>query len=145
MRFIRLMGALIIFYGLSYLLQGLGQLASFLSSEGRGSLVKFVFINLVIAVSTITIGAGLLLLKEWARMAWLISVSVLLMIHVFFLLLFVVQGSRLNQQIVNVGLIIPLALISWACLTKPSYRTHFKPSRPEENNRQPDAAGTVTP
>ena len=132
MRLIRMMGALIIFYGLSYLVQGLAQLASFLRYDDRGALVKYIFINLVIAFSTMTIGVGLMLVKEWARMAWLIGVSVLLMIHVFFLLLFVVQGSRLNQQMVNVGLIIPLALISWACLTKPSYRAHFKPAPSEQ-------------
>ena len=132
MRLIRMMGALIIFYGLSYLVQGLAQLASFLRYDDRGALVKYIFINLVIAFSTMTIGVGLMLVKEWARMAWLIGVSVLLMIHVFFLLLFVVQGSRLNQQMVNVGLIIPLALISWACLTKSSSRTHFKPAPSEQ-------------
>ena len=132
MRLIRMMGALIIFYGLSYLVQGLAQLLSFLRYDDHGALVKYIFINLVIAFSTMTIGVGLMLVKVWARMAWLIGVSVLLMIHVFFLLLFVVQGSRLNQQMVNVGLIIPLALISWACLTKSSSRAHFKPAPSEQ-------------
>jgi hypothetical protein len=125
MRFIRLFGALIIFYSLSYLLYGLVQLVSFLFVSDRTELLKYVEINLSIGSVTFIVGIGLLLAKEWARIAMLITTIVLLVIHGMVLIYFYAAGKNPTLQIMNFLLMVLLVLISWTTLTKASVKKHF--------------------
>jgi hypothetical protein len=125
MRFIRLFGALIIFYSLSYLLYGLVQLVSFLFVSDRTELLKYVEINLSIGGVTFIVGIGLLLAKEWARIAMLITTIVLLVIHGMVLIYFYATGKNPTLQIMNFLLMVLLVLISWTTLTKASVKKHF--------------------
>ena len=126
MRFIRLLGVVVIFYSMSYLLHALMQLYSSLLHPGRTELFKYIAINLPIGIVTFISGIGLLLAKEWARTAWLVTGIVLLLLHVVLLRLFYAAGVDLSQQGMNLLMIVFLVLISWMNLTKPSIKKHFR-------------------
>ncbi len=126
MRFIRLLGALVIFYGMSYLLHACMQIISSAQHPGRTELFKYIAINLTISVVTFIIGLGLLLLKEWARTAWLVTGIVLLLLHAVLLRLFYGTGEDLGQQLLNMVMIVVLVLISWMKLTNPSIKKLFR-------------------
>ena len=126
MRFIRLLGAAVIFYGLSYLLHALLQiLGSILSSDAPMLHVHVIGLNLCIGTASTVIGIGLLLARNWARIAWLVTVTLLLLEHCLILFLWYVSGSDITGQILNVALTSFLAVISWAKLTKELTKKHF--------------------
>lgn len=127
MRFIRLLGVVVIFYGLSYLLHALGQIAA---AIGFGNFNRphllFIGINVSIGVVTLVNGVGLLLSQKWSRIAWLVTVTVLVLVHDLILLLTYLGGQNLTQQLLNVLLTFFLAVISWAKLTDSSTKKHFR-------------------
>lgn len=126
MRFIRLLGALVIFYGLSYLLHALMQSISVLPYPPlRTTHVILIGINLTIGIVTIINGVGLLLTRKWARIAWLVVVTLLLLFHDFVLLVTYMAGANLTQQLLNVALIFFLAVISWSKLPESSAKQYF--------------------
>lgn len=126
MRFIRLLGAVVIFYGLSYFLHALGQLIYGMRSGGFNTQQLVVIgINVNIGVVTAVNGVGLLLSRRWSRIAWLVTVTVLLLFHNVILLLTYLGGQNLTQQMLNVLLTFFLAVISWAKLADPSIKKHF--------------------
>ena len=102
------------------------QVTSSALNPGRTELFKYIPINLVIGAVTFIIGIGLLLLKEWARTAWLVTGIVLLLLHAVLLRLFYAIGEDLAQQLLNVVMIVVLVLISWMKLTQPSVKKHFR-------------------
>jgi hypothetical protein len=126
MRFIRLLGAVIIFYGLSYLLHALMQISSRLPYRTWwASHIILISINLTIGIVTCINGLGLLLAKKWSRVAWLITVTALLLFHDLLLLLTYLGGIDLTQQMLNVFLIFFLAAISWTKLPDPAIKKYF--------------------
>jgi hypothetical protein len=126
MRFIRLLGAVVIFYGLSYLLHALMQTISILPYPPfRTSHIGLIGINLSIGLVTIINGVGLLLVRKWARFAWLVVVTLLLLFHDAVLLITYMVGANLTQQLLNVALIFFLAVISWSKLPDASAKQYF--------------------
>ena len=125
MRFIRLLGVVIIFYGLSYLLHGLTQFYWVVQSRALRHVSWYVIAtNFNIGAVTFVIGIGILLAKEWARTLWLMSSIALLAVHIFYMWLFSGTAGA-TQQAINLFLIIMLALLSWTKLTKPEVRELF--------------------
>ena len=122
MRFIRLLGALVIFYGLSYLMYGLRQHFGLVGYQASNYIIT---LNLNIGAVTVAIGIGLVLAKEWARIAWLSSVTLLLSMHVFFLAVSYLGGLDFTLQTMNVVLIVLLFLISWSKLTRSNVKPLF--------------------
>jgi hypothetical protein len=127
MRLIRLLGVVVIFYGLSYLLHGLLQiLGSILSWHASSIHVHVIGLNLCIGTAATVIGIGLLLLRKWARIAWLVTVTLLVLEHCMVLFLWYVRGGQdLKAQAFNVAATSILALVSWAMLTNESTKKHF--------------------
>jgi len=127
MRLIRLLGVVVIFYGLSYLLHALLQiLGSILSWYASSLHVHVIGLNLCIGTVAVVIGIGLLLLRKWARIAWLVTVTLLVLVHCLVLFLWYVRGGQdLNSQIFNVALTSFLAVISWAKLTNKRTKKHL--------------------
>ena len=103
MRLIRLLGVVVLFYSMSYLLHALMQVTSSALNPGRTELFKYIPINLVIGAVTFIIGVGLLLLKEWARTAWLVTGIALLLTHAVLLRLFYASGEDLTNQTIEHG------------------------------------------
>ena len=122
MRFIRLLAAVVILYGMSYMMYASMQLFGMVNYRASMYLIE---LNLSIGVITFVIGIGLLLAKEWARFAWLAAATVLLAEHIFFLTLFYATGSIPTLQVLNVVLILLLCLISWSKLTRSAVKQHF--------------------
>jgi len=127
MKLIRLLGAIVILYGLTYLFHAVTQiLGSILSLYASSLHVHVIGLNLCIATVTIVIGIGLLLLRNWARIALLVTVTLLVLVHCLVLFLWYVRGGQdLNSQIFNVALSIFLAVISWVMLTAERTKKHF--------------------
>ena len=127
MKIIRLLGVVVILYGLTYLFHAVRQI---LGSIDRGSASMFyvhvIGLNLCIGTVTTVIGIGLLLLQKWARIAWLVTVTLLVLEHCLVLFLWYVDGQNLTGQILNVALTSFLALISWAKLTDERTKKHFR-------------------
>lgn len=127
MRLIRLLGAVIILYGFTYLFHALRQiLGSILSWYASSLHVHVIGLNLCIGTVTTVIGVGLLLLRKWARVAWLVTVTLLVLVHCLVLFLWYVRGGQdLNSQVFNVALTSFLAVISWVKLTDKRTKKHF--------------------
>jgi len=127
MRLIRLLGVVVIFYGFSYLLYGLLQiLGSILSWYASAMHVHVIGLNLCIGTITTVIGIGLLLLRKWARIALLVTVTLLVFEHSLVLFLWYVRGGQnLTAQAFNVTATSLLALSSWVMLTNERTKKHF--------------------
>lgn len=127
MRIIRLLGVVVILYGLTYLFHGLRQiLGSILAGRASSLHVHVIGLNLCIGTVSVVIGIGLLLLQKWARIAWLVTVTLLVLEHCLILFLWYVRGGQdLATQSFNMILTTCIALISWYKLTKESTRKHF--------------------
>ena len=127
MRLIRLLGVVVILYGLSYLFHALLQiLGSILSGSASMLHLNVIGLNLSIGTVSTIIGIGLLLARNWARIAWLVTVTLLVLEHCLVLFLWYVRGGQdLSGQVLNVALTSFLALISWVKLTNESTKKHF--------------------
>jgi hypothetical protein len=126
MRIIKLLGAVVILYGLSYLFHALLQiLGSILTKSAPMLHVHVIGLNLCIGMASTVIGVGLLLSRDWARIAWLVTVTLLVLEHCLILFLWYVRGSDVTGQFLNVALTSFLAVISWGKLTKASTKKHF--------------------
>jgi uncharacterized membrane protein (DUF2068 family) len=123
MRFIRVLGAIVSFYGLTYIVYGLEQSLGMVEYRANAYIIE---LNLSIGVITFVIGIGLLLAKEWARNAWLVATTVLLAQHIYFLGMAIVDSLSPTGQILNVILITFLFLIAWLKLTTSSVKQHFQ-------------------
>jgi len=127
MRFVRLLSAVAVFYGLSYFFHALLQILSTMRFGGPEPLhLVFIGTNLVIGVVTLINGIGLLLAKKWSRVSWLATVTLLVLFHNFILLLTYWVGADLTQQLLNVVLIFFLAVISWAKLGDDEGKKYFR-------------------
>jgi len=127
MRLIRLLGVVVIFYGFSYLFYGLLQaLSSILSWYASSMHVHVIGLNLCIGTITTVIGIGLLLLRKWARIALLVTVTLLVLEHSLILFLWYVRGGQnLTAQAFNVTATSLLALSSWVMLTNERTKKYF--------------------
>lgn len=123
MRFIRLLAALLIVYGFSYLMYGLMQHFNLFGYQADRWVIT---LNLNIGVFTLYVGIGMLWAKEWARVACLTIVTMLLTLHVFLLALMFLTGGDLTLQITNVILTSLIFLISWSKLTRASVKELFR-------------------
>jgi hypothetical protein len=123
MRLIQLLGAVVIVYGLSYIMYGLQQL---FGMAGYRADMYVIELNLSIGVITFVIGIGLILAKEWARIACLAAVTVLLAEHLFFLAVTFMGGMNPTMQILNVIIITLLFLIAWSKLTRSAVKQYFR-------------------
>ena len=127
MRFIKLLGGLVVFYSLSYFYYGVLQLNALIRLERSDPWATFIIgVNFFIGILAFSLGLGLLFTREWARLLWLAAVSVLFLTHVSFLLLFYVISFTLTLQIMNLILISLMLLISWSKLTQPEVKAHFR-------------------
>lgn len=125
MKNIRLLGVVVILYGLTYLLQALTQILGSISSGYASAMrVHIIGLNLCIGSIATILGIGLLLIQKWARIAWLGTVMLLVLEHCLVLFLWYMRGQDLTGQAFNVVLTTCLALFSWALLTKGSDK-HF--------------------
>jgi len=127
MRLIRLLGVVVVFYGFTYLLHGSLQiLGSILSWHASAIHVHVIGLNLCIGTAATVIGIGLLLLRKWARIAWLVTVTLLVLNHCLVLFLWYVRGGQnLTAQAFNVTATSLLALSSWVMLTNERTKKHF--------------------
>jgi hypothetical protein len=123
MRFIRLLGAVVVFYGLSYIVYGLRQFFGMVDYHADTYIIE---LNLSIGVITFVTGIGLILAKEWARIAWLAAATVLLAQHIYFLGVTFMDDLDPTVQILNVILITLLFFIGWSKLTTASVKQYFR-------------------
>ena len=127
MRLIRLLGVVVIFYGFSYLFYALLQiLGSILSWYASSLHVHVIGLNLCIGAAATVIGIGLLLLRKWARIGWLVTVTLLVLIDCLVLFLWYVRGGQdLKATGFNLAATSILALVSWVMLTDERTKKHF--------------------
>lgn len=119
MKNIRLLGVVVLLYGLTYLLQALSQILGSVSFGSASAMhVHVIGLNLCIGSVSTILGIGLLLIQKWARIAWLGIVTLLVLEHCLVLFLWYIRGGQnLTAQAFNVVLTTCLALFSWALLT----------------------------
>ena len=117
----------VILYGFTYFFHALLQiLGSILSWYASSLHVHVIGLNLCIGTVTIVIGIGLLLLRNWARIACLVTVTLLVLLHCLILFLWYVRGGQnLTAQAFNVTATTFLALISWVTLTADRRKKFF--------------------
>jgi len=89
--------------------------------------VHVIGLNLCIGTVATVIGIGLVLARKWARIAWLVTVTLLVLEHCLVLFFWYVRGNQdITTQAFNVVLTSCIAVISWAKLTSESTRKHFR-------------------
>lgn len=122
MRFIKLLGLVVILYGLSYLLQAGRQIVS-----GSFDIVRVLVIglNLTIGFVTLVNGIGLFRIRPWSRIAWLVTVIALVLEHALILLLWYLFGLELTLPVLLLLLVFFLAVLSWVKLSDESIKKHF--------------------
>ena len=125
MRFVRLFGVVIIFYGLSYWQYAFVQFYEALHRRPPEAVWYFIATNFNIGLVILISGIGLLLAKLWARTLWLMSSLVLFAIHIFLLVMSFADGQAPTLHLLNVALIAILLLISWTKLTTRAVRELF--------------------
>ena len=126
MRFIRLLGAVVVFYGLSYFLHAFMQILSVIPKYiFRPAALIIIGLNLTIGLLALVNGIGLLLAKKWSRVSWLVTVTFLVLFHNLLLVLTYLLGQDLTQQLLNVLLAFFLAVISWAKLGDSAGKKYF--------------------
>lgn len=125
MRFVRLLGIVIMFYGVSFLQFGAVQFYEAiyyrLVRVNWYIIASNVNIGLVIAVT----GIGLIFAKEWARIFWLMSTIALIALEIYLLVMTIVDEARPGLQLLNVILLLLLSVISWLKLTRPEVKELF--------------------
>ena len=127
MRFLRLLGAVVVFYGLSYFLHAFMQILSVLPHNlFRPAALFIIGLNLAIGILALVNGIGLLLAKKWSRISWLVTVTFLVLFHNLLLVLTYRLGQDLTQQLLNVLLALFLAVISWAKLGDEEGKKYFR-------------------
>src|ERR1044071_3493458 len=116
MRLIRLLGAVVLLYGLRYLFHALLKiLGSILNVSASLFHQPVIGLNRCSGTVASVIGIGLLLAQNWARIAWLVAVTILVLEHCAILFLWYMRGNQnLTAQLMNVALTSCIALISWA-------------------------------
>lgn len=126
MRFLRLLGAVVGFYGLSYFLHAFMQILSVMPHNlFRPVALIIIGLNLAIGLLAVVNGVGLILAKKWSRVSWLASVTFLVLFHNLLLVLTYMLGQDLTQQLLNVLLAFFLAVISWAKLGDSAGKEYF--------------------
>jgi hypothetical protein len=126
MRFIRLLGAVVVFYGLSYFLHAIMHSLSVMPHNiFRPVALIIIGLNLTIGLLALVNGIGLLLAKKWSRVSWLVTVTFLVLFHNLLLVLTYLLGQDLTQQLLNVLLAFFLAVISWAKLGDSAGKKYF--------------------
>jgi hypothetical protein len=127
---IRMLGIFAFLFGLPYLIQGLTLLL--LVSPRRVGFLMFqlqpaiIALDFVIGLASLVFGVGLFLHKEWARMAWLAFLLLTLFVHLNMTVLQLLAGfSQLEALYRWIGLVILLAIISWAFLSKRTIKARF--------------------
>lgn len=110
-------------YGSSYVMYALMQYFGYVPYTAEQHVIE---LNVNIGLFTFVIGIGLVLTKEWARVACLSAVTLLLSIHIFLLGLSYLTGTDPTMQVMNVILIVLLFLVSWSKLTKPGVKQLFR-------------------
>ena len=125
MRFVRLLGVVIMFYGVSFLQFGAVQFYEAIYYRpvrvNWYIIASNVNIGLVIAVT----GIGLIFAKEWARIFWLMSTIALIALEIYLLVMTIVDEARPGLQLLNVILLLLLSVISWVKLTRPEVKELF--------------------
>ena len=117
-----LLAALLLIYGFSYMLTGASQLSDFVRHGGPPGLIV---INFAIGMTSLLLGLGLFMTREWARKAWLVASVVLTLFHVLWLVLLYLNGSNLVGHTFYLALTSALTLISLVYLTRSSVRKLF--------------------
>ena len=126
MKNIRLLGVVVLLYGLTYLLQALSQILGSVSFGSASAMhVHVIGLNLCVGSVSTILGIGLLFIQMWARIAWLGGVSLLVLEHCLVLYLWYMRGQNLTGQAFNVVLTTCIALFSWALLTSEATKKHF--------------------
>ena len=134
----RLFALFAFLFGLPYLTQGLYRLIAFdvsgliaLNARQRNFFLlqiqlAIILFDLLIGGTSIFIGAGLFLRKEWARKAWLVFLALTVLVHFFMTGIQFFAGYSIRAGgYLWIGLVIFVSIISWAYLSKATIKARF--------------------
>ena len=127
---IRLFGLFAFLFGVPYLIQGVSILANIFTRQYSVSTFQyqaaFIALDFGLGVTSMVIGVGLFLHKEWARKAWLAYLLILLFIHFQMTVIQLLAGySNLSWLYKWIGFIILVTIMSWAYLSTALAKSRF--------------------
>jgi hypothetical protein len=128
----RLFGLVAIILGSSYLSEGVHWLLGFASgATGRSPFrvqyqTAVIALDLLIGAASILSGVGLVLLREWGRVCWLVTLSLTLLLHVVMMLAQLASGIDVRRSYVWVTMLVAVTILSWAYLTRRRPRARFR-------------------
>ena len=80
-------------------------------------------------ISLMVAAIGLLLVKEWARKAWLIIMSLLVLVHLTIIVLNEFAAGASTFYLIWTWMVLLSTALSWWYLNKPSIRQRFSPPK----------------
>jgi len=88
--------------------------------------VTVVALDFFIGAASVLSGLGVVLLREWGRKCWLALLPLVLLMHAVFMLAQRAAGVDFRRSYVWVGMLVVVAVLSWAYLTRPRARARFR-------------------
>ena len=128
----RLFGLFAVLFGTSYVSEGAHWLLRFASGATDRSpfWVRYqtavIVLNFLIGGVSIMSGLGLVLLREWGRMCWLVTLLFVLLLHAVMMFTQIAYGMDVRRSYGWVGMVVAVTILSWAYLTRPRPKARFR-------------------
>jgi hypothetical protein len=128
----RLSGLFAILFGSFYLSEGFSWLHRFASGATSRDLfwahyqTAVILFDFFVGGCSILAGLGMLVHREWGRKTWLALLTFTLFLHFVMTLANHAAGIDVSRSYGWVGMVVVATLISWAYLTRPAARVHFR-------------------
>lgn len=128
----RLFGLLAIILGSLYVSEGAQWLLGFASGATDRSpfwvryQIAVIALDFLIGWASIVSGFGVLLLREWGRMCWLVLLPLVLLLHASMTLAQLAAGIDVRRSYGWVGMMVLVTILSWAYLTRPRPKARFR-------------------
>jgi hypothetical protein len=128
----RLFGLFAILFGAFYLSEGVTWLFRFASGATSRDLLwahyqaAIIFFDCVIGSGSVSAGVGMLFRMDWGRKTWLAVLALTVFLHLLMTLANRAVGIDVSGSYGWVGMVVLAAVISWACLTRPTVKARFR-------------------
>jgi len=128
----RLFGFFAILFGAFYLSEGVTWLLRFASGATSRDLfwshyqIAVIVFDLVIGGGSMVAAVGMLFRMDWGRKTWLALMALTVFLHLLMTASNRAVGIGAKGAYGWVVLVVLLAIISWACLTRPTVKAGFR-------------------
>ena len=128
----RLFGFFAILFGSFYLSEGVTWLLRFASGATSRDLfwshyqTGVIIFDHVIGGGAVSAGVGMLFRRNWGRKTWLAVLALSVFLHLLMTFANRAVGIDVSRSYGWVGMVVLVAILSWALLTRPTVKARFR-------------------